>query len=417
MRKSAARLTKAATRRVAREMKTVMRKREQTAAEDEQVNRPARPFLEKGVVNERVHRLDVQFGAGHEPEGRRVFVVDPVSGGADEHHLVAQQGAAAEISLPIAGQENLVNRDRDVGARRPAEPEKMLRERVRQAGIREPARAAGREGGRSIGGDGGLGRQFDSAVFGLEDFHGGAVARAANDAVEAGPEVDVADRGILRADVGHHRFARGIEDRRFLTGAHDVGGEVRPDDDLARVTRDRGFEHIIAHAGLRQEDIEQHTARARGEQPFGDQGVDFARPGPAAGDQIQRVTFGTRRRNVGVERLQIELRKTNRAAVDPEEDEPRVRRQETAGSGDRVAEAVFPARQGAACQALFLEPKKAGHGRGQEQTNEAVNDRPRETQFHRAVLSKRDATWAGLSCLTLFFIGGEMPGIIYENVK
>ena len=201
-------------------------------------------------MNKRVHRLEVQLRAGHEAEGRRVFVVDPVSGRADEHHLVAQQRAAAEISLPIAGQENLVNRDRDVGAGRSAEPEKVLGERVREAGIREPARAAGREGGRSVGGEGGLGREFDSAVFGLEDFHGGAVARAANDAVEAGPEVHVADRGILRADVGHHGFARGIEDRRFLAGADDVGREVRPDDDLARVTRDRRFEDVIPTPGF-----------------------------------------------------------------------------------------------------------------------------------------------------------------------
>ena len=88
-----------------------------------------------------------------------------------------------------------------------------------------------------------------------------------------------------------------------------------------------------------------------------------------------------------------------------------------ARSRDRVAEAVFPARQGAAGHALFLEAKETGHGRGEEETDEAVNDRPRETQFHTAVLSKREAAWAGLSCLTLFFISGEMPGIIYENVK
>ena len=115
-----------------------------------------------------------------------------------------------------------------------------------------------------------------------------------------------------------------------------------PKHDAIGMPHDRGAKNFIARARLRQEQIENHPARARREQAFRDKCVDFTRPGPARGDEVEGVTFGTGRRHIGVERLQIELREIDRAAVDPEKNQTRVRRQNTPGSGDRSRGSDIP---------------------------------------------------------------------------
>ncbi len=77
---------------------------------------PQRRFDKEGLVQQRVDRVEVNLGARHDPERRRVLVVRPVSKWPDDDDLAAQPLAIAEICLPISRHEKLVD-----GLRREAE--------------------------------------------------------------------------------------------------------------------------------------------------------------------------------------------------------------------------------------------------------------------------------------------------------
>src|SRR5438552_2345696 len=132
----------------------------------------------------------MEFGALHWAECGSVFIMSPVSVRPDKNDFAAKEIAPAEIALPIIRYENLEGWNHSERLWRPAETDQMKRKRVwRRTRPEKSGRARG-EGQRCLGA--GVFRWLPS----LQLVESGGVMRAANNAAEAGPEVDIANRRV-----------------------------------------------------------------------------------------------------------------------------------------------------------------------------------------------------------------------------
>ncbi len=238
---------------------------EQTDEQDARDYHARRRIDHIGAVQRGGGGVQMHLGAEHVVGGGgAMHVLRPFSGRADQHHLVLENRAVAQIPAPGHGGEHLVNRDVGIGAGRSAETKTARRVRA------------------GVGGRAGQRRQ-------LRGERGLVVAELTKDVPRA-PDHRVPVGEEIHETHHRERIVQRVEQR--VGGPRRHGREtihrkvkIARQHDLALVPRERGREGLVPASGRDEQHVEHHRARPGRDKFVQQHRPHLARPRVVAGEQ------------------------------------------------------------------------------------------------------------------------------------